>query len=172
MKKIVDLEKYREKKREEDPFEDFESEFREVPEEEFEEILDYEIDLNFDNYTVYDEEFIKQNAEHIAHHTIPYCTVCNMPLEKGDRVDSMFPLGYGHNVCKGCESKMPKKMKKKKIVNLDKIELIFVEEDFKKIMNHLTKKEIINIKGNKIISEELYHKIKYQIIGMEDDLRL
>ena len=169
MEKIVNLEEYREKKKEDNSFDEFESEFREEPEEE---ILDYEIDLNFNDYTVYDEEFIKENAEHIAHHNIPYCTICDTPLEEGDTVDIMWPLEYGYNICQNCEEQLPEKIRNQKIVNLDKIELILVEEDFKKIMDHLTKKEIINIKGNKIISEELYHKIKYQIIGMEDDLRL
>lgn len=175
MKKVVNLEEYREKKREDDPFEEFESEFREIPEEEFAELLDENGDFKFifsDDYIVYNDEFIKENAQHIAHHTLPFCTVCNSPLEKGDRIDSMWPLEYGHNVCKQCEEKLPKKIKKEKVVNLRKLELIFVKEDFEKIIENLNKKDIVNVMGNKIISEELFYKIKYQILGMEDDLKL
>jgi hypothetical protein len=39
-------------------------------------------------------------------------------------------------------------------------------------MNHLGKRDIINIIGNKIISQEVFYKIKYNILGMEDDLNL
>lgn len=175
MKKIVNLEKYREKKREDDSFEEFESEFREIPEEEFAELLDENGDFKFissNDYTIYDDEFLKENAEHIINHTLPFCIVCNSPLGNGDRVDSMWPLEYGNNVCKKCEEKLPKKIKKEKVVNLRKLELIFVKEDFEKIIENLNKKDIVNVMGNKIISEELFYKIKYQILGMEDDLRL
>jgi hypothetical protein len=50
--------------------------------------------------------------------------------------------------------------------------LLIVEEDFQKIMENLSEDDIYKIKGNKIITEKLFKKIKYQIIGMEDDLRL
>jgi hypothetical protein len=177
MKKVIDLEKYRNKKKEEDPFEEFESEFREIPEEEFAGILNEDGDLklndsNEDDYVIYNDEFIRENAEHIAHYNLPRCTICDNLLEEGDRVDQIWPLEYGHNVCQLCEEKLPKKMKKEKIVNLRKLELIFIEEDYEKIMNHLDKKDIVNVMGNKIISEELFYKIKYQILGTEDDLRL
>jgi len=175
MKKVVDLEKYRNKKKEKDPFAEFESEFREVPEEEFAEMLTEDGNLKFsfsDDYVIYNDEFIKENAEHIAHYNLPRCTICDRILEEGDRVDQIWPLEYGHNVCQLCEEKLPKKIKKEKVVNLRKLELIFVKEDYEKIMSYLDKKDIVNVMGNKIISEELFYKIKYQILGMEDDLRL
>jgi hypothetical protein len=175
VKKVVNLEDYREKKKEEDPFAEFESEFKEIPEEEFAEMLNEDGSLKFsvsDDYVIYNDDFIRENAEHIAHYNIPRCTICNRILEEGDRVDQMWPLEYGHNVCRPCEEKLPKKMKKEKVVNLDKVELILIEEDFKKIMNHLGKRDIINIIGNKIIPQEVFYKIKYNILGMEDDLNL
>ena len=170
---IVNLEKFKEKKEEQEEVLT-NDDLTEYPEEDFQEMLDYEIDLNFDNYMIFNDEFIEQNAEHIAHHTIPYCTVCETPLQKGDRVDSMWPLEYGHNVCKQCENKLPKKIKKEKIINLDKIELIIRDKDFQKIIKHLEKHKIYNIKGHNIITEELYQKIKYKILNEnnEDFLKL
>jgi hypothetical protein len=169
MKKVIKLEDYREKKKEEELSQIDENGFREIPEEEYEEMLEYEIDLDFDNFTVYNDEFIEQNAEHIAHHTLPFCTVCSSPLREGDKVDTMWPLEYGFNVCQQCEDKMSKKIKGRKIINLDKLELILVEEDFKKIKDHLDKKDIHNINGNHIIAEELYQRIKYEILNGEGD---
>jgi hypothetical protein len=67
---------------------------------------------------------------------------------------------------------MPKKIKKKKIVSLRKLELLIVEEDFEKIMENLSEDDVFNIKGNKIITERLFEEVKHQIIGMENDLRL
>jgi hypothetical protein len=149
-------------------------EIPELKEEDFEEFLEYEkkVGLPFNDYDIYGDNFLQENSDHIAHHTIPYCTVCDSYLEDGDRVDSMWPLEYGHNVCQNCESRMPKRFKKQKIVNLKKIKLVIVEEDFEKIMDYLSEEDIFKINGNKIITERLFQKIKYQIIGVEDDLRL
>jgi|Wag4MinimDraft_17_1082658.scaffolds.fasta_scaffold00283_2 hypothetical protein len=171
MKKVVDLEEYREKKRKEI---DNTNEIPELSEEDFEEFLEYEkeIGLVFNDYYIYGDHFIRENADHLAHHTAPFCTICDSYLEEGDRVDKMWPLEYGHNVCQDCESRLPKKVKKEKIVNLNKIKLVIVEEDFQKIKGNLSEDDIFIIKGNKIIAEKLFKKIKYQIIGMEDDLRL
>jgi hypothetical protein len=171
MKKVINLEDYRAKKNEEY---DEDIEIPELSEEDFEEFLEYEkeIGLPFNDYDIYGDKFIEKNADHIAHHTIPYCTVCDTYLEDGDRVDRMWPLQFGHNVCKDCESRMPKEIKKQKIVSLRKLELLIVDEDLQKIMEHLSEDDIFSIKGNKIITEKLFEKIKYQILGMEDDLRL
>jgi hypothetical protein len=59
---------------------------------------------------------------------------------------------------------MSDSIKKESIVNIDKLKLILIEKDFNKILNHLSKGDIHNINGNKIISEELYLFIKYQIL--------
>jgi len=171
MKKIINLADYREQKN------DMNNDSYEIPElkeEDFEEFLEYEkeIGLPFNDYDIYGDNFLQENSDHIAHHTIPYCTVCDSYLEDGDRVDSMWPLSYGHNVCQDCESRMPKKIKKKKVVSLRKLELLIVEEDFQKIMENLSENDIYNIKGNKIITERLFEEVKHQIIGMENDLRL
>ena len=73
-------------------------------------------------------------------------------------MDSMWPLEYGHNICSRCEDKMPNKIKKEKVMNLDKLEIVLVKEDYKKIKDHLDKKDIYNIEGHQIITEELYRK--------------
>lgn len=171
MKKVINLEDYRAKKNEEY---DEDIEIPELSEEDIEEFLEYEkeVGLAFNDYDIYGNNFLKENADQLAHHTTPYCTVCDNYLKDGDRVDRMWPLQFGHNVCKDCESRMPKEIKKQKIVSLRKLELLIVEEDFQKIMEHLSEDDIFSIKGNKIITEKLFEKIKYQIIGMEDDLRL
>ena len=80
-------------------------------------------------------------------------------------MDQIWPLEHGNNVCKPCEEKLPKKIKKEKIVNLEKVDLILIEKDFKKIMNHLDKKDIINVMGNKIIAEELFIKLSIRFWG-------
>jgi len=67
---------------------------------------------------------------------------------------------------------MPKKIKKKKVVILRKLELLIVEEDFQKIIENLSEDNIYNIKGNKIITERLFEKIKNKIINKENDLQL
>lgn len=67
---------------------------------------------------------------------------------------------------------MPKRIKKKKIVSLRKLELLIVEEDFEKIMENLSEDDVFNIKGNKIITERLFEKIKNEIINKENDLQL
>lgn len=171
MKKVFDLEEYRKKKKKEI---DNTNEIPELSEEDFEEFLEYEkeIGLVFNDYYIYGDHFIKENADHLAHHTAPFCTICDSCLEEGDRVDKMWPLEYGYNVCQNCLSKLPREIKKEKIVNLNKIKLVIVEEDFQKIMENLSGDDIYRIKGNKIITEKLFQKIKYQIIGMEDDLKL
>lgn len=161
MGKLINLNDY--KKEKEDTNEEV---FRETTEE-FSEIYDYEGDLelgSFNEYTIYNDEFIEQNAEHIAHHTLPFCTVCGSPLREGDKVDTMWPLEYGYNICQSCDEKMSDSIKKESIVNIDKLKLILIEKDFNKILNHLSKGDIHNINGNKIISEELYLFIKYQIL--------
>jgi len=166
MKKITKLEDYRKKKtKEKNQKED--SPFREVPEEEFAEILDQNGDIQFysNDFDIYDDEFIQKNAEHIVHNNIPYCTLCDTPLREGDRVDSMWPIEYGNNICSRCQDKMPKKIKKKGIINLDKLEIVLVEEDYEKIIDHLDKKDIHNIEGHRIITEDLYNKISYKIIN-------
>lgn len=171
MKKIINLADYREQKN------DMNNDSYEIPElkeEDFEEFLEYEKNVGFDftDYDILGDHFLKENADHIAHNTFPYCTVCDKCLEEGDRVDSMWPLEYGHNVCQNCESRMPDKIKKQKVVSLRKLELLIVEEDFQKIMGYLSKEDILNIKGNKIITKKLFQKIKNKITGMEDDLWL
>jgi hypothetical protein len=171
MKKIINLADYREKKN------DVNNESYEIPElkeEDFEAFLEYEknVGLKYTDYDIFGDHFLKEKADHIAHNTFPYCTVCDKCLEEGDRVDRMWPLEFGHNVCQDCESRMPEKIKKKKVVSLRKLELLIVEEDFQKIMENLSEDDIYKIKGNKIITEKLFKKIKYQIIGMEDDLNL
>lgn len=161
MGKLINLDNYRREKEDSN-----EKVFRETTEE-FLEISDYEGDLelgSFDEYTIYNDEFIEQNAEHIAHHTLPFCTVCGSPLREGDKVDNMWPLEYGHNICQSCEHIMGDSIKNESIVNIDKLKLILIEKDFNKILNHLSKGDIHNINGNKIISEELYLFIKYQIL--------
>ncbi|PTV94442.1 hypothetical protein C8C76_13216 [Halanaerobium saccharolyticum] len=167
MKKVTKLENYRKKKKEEKLSQIDENGFREIPEDELAEMLDRNGDLKLDSddYDIYDEEFIQENAEHIAHHTLPFCTVCDSPLKEGDRVDSLWPMQYRNNICNWCQDKLPKKIKNKGIVNLEKLELVLIEEDYKKIKEHLNKKDIYNIEGHQIITEDLFQKIKYQILN-------
>ena len=73
MKKIINLADYREQKN------DMNNDSYEIPElkeEDFEEFLEYEkeIGLPFNDYDIYGDNFIKKHSDHIAHHTIPYCT--------------------------------------------------------------------------------------------------
>lgn len=172
MRKVTKLEDYKKRKEEKQNASKFDEGIKEYSDDEFEEMLDYEIDLSFGNYSIYNDEFIEQNAEHIVHNIVPFCSICDSRLQAGDKVDNMWPLEYGHNVCQKCREKLPNKIKDEKIINLNKIELILIEEDFQKVMDYLPKKDIINIVGNKVIPEELYNQIKYQILEMEDDLRL
>jgi hypothetical protein len=168
---IVDLNQFKQKKENKLSEKNYREEIPELSEEDFEEFLEYEkeIGLPFNDYDIYGDNFIKKNADHIAHHTIPHCTVCDSYLEDGDRVDSMWPLEYGHNVCKDCQSRMPKKIKMKKIVNLNKIKLVIVDEDYKKIEKYLNEEDIYNIKGHRIVTESGYEKVKYHVLNNDDN---
>lgn len=172
MTDIFDLDKYRqEKETKEEESSELEGGIRELPEEEFQDFLDYGMRLDFENYNIYNDEFIQENAEHLVNKTIPHCVVCKEQLIEGDKVDSMWPLEYGNNICQKCEGKLNDDFDNQKIVNLADLELILVEKDYKKIMNKLNNKEILKIKGFKIITEKKYQQVKYEILEVEEELK-
>ncbi|MFW6026903.1 MAG: hypothetical protein ACOCRX_11225 [Candidatus Woesearchaeota archaeon] len=171
MGNVINLEEYR-KKKEENTFKEFDEIYNEETENDFFDFL-IEEDIDFDSlstYTAFDDEFMERNIEHFVHNTFPHCSICDNQLKKGERVDSMWPQEYDFNLCNNCKEKLPESFKEERIINLDKIELIMAEDDFRKVEENLNEVDIIKIKGSRIILEKIYSEIKYLVLDLEKDL--
>ena len=126
-----------------------------------ENLIDF--DIGWNEYRIYDEKFIYENLESLVHGTVPNCTICGGKLSKGDLVDNLWPIEFGYNICQSCLKEIPESHKEQRLVNLENIKKILVEEDYKKVIKSIKDKDILEIKGNRIITEEKFLNIRKDI---------
>lgn len=169
MGKIINFEEFQEGKNT-DEFSEYG--FKEIDNKEVDELFnklvhnDNKISKDLDNLKpiIFNDKFIMKNAKKFMNLVFPRCTICYKPLNDGDNVDPRWPNEFGYNICKECEEKLPEELKNTPIQNLDHLKQIYAEEDYKKIMKFIKKKDRFNIMGHNITTQKLFENIIKYII--------